>query len=351
MAKAKKLTIFYSWQSDRPAETNLNAIRNGLRKAAKQLRAEFPDLDFVIDEATRDTSGAVKISDKIIEKLEKADIIVADITSVTGRRAARSCPNPNVTFELGYGVAQVGWERVILLFNKAHGRFPTDMPFDFQQNRATPYELAEGATAEAKATLAETLRFVLKAIVVRNPKRPAELKGLSPERIAHDRDTAQMKWLMSALHLPTVDEFILELPHRVRGRAIWFWEGFRALMENSLFELYDPELREAVDLLHTGWSRAFSHVDRYNDVGNGDVYAFNWPHRLPERDAAQADWNDILDARDQMRAGLDRILARLRADYLKVDIDKTNRKAHRAWVEDQQGRMKRRKKTRKKRAK
>jgi nucleoside 2-deoxyribosyltransferase len=317
--KSKQCRIFYSWQSDLPTETNLNAIRNGLRKAIKKLQPEFPNLKLVLDEATRDTSGAIKISDKIIEKLDVADIVVADVTSVTSRRAKRQCPNPNVTYELGYGVAQVGWERVILMFNSTLARFPQDMPFDFQQNRATPYQLAADSSATVRAVLIEKLRVALKAILVRDPKRPAEIKGLSPERIAHDRDTKQMKWLMSSLHLPTIDEFILELPGQVRSRAIWYWEGFHALMENSLFELNDPVLKNAVTLFYEGWARAFSHVDRYNDTGIGKMAVFTWPRHIMDGAQAQADWDDILEAREQMRAGLDRILERLRADQQERD--------------------------------
>ena len=350
MAK-RTIRIFYSWQSDLPPETNQNAIRNALRKAVKQLKPAYPDHSLIIDEATRETSGAINIATKIIEKLEAADIVIADITSVTSARAKRPCPNPNVSYELGYGVAQVGWDRVILLFNKALARFPGDLPFDLNQNRASPYDLPIGSPPAARAALAELLRIAIKAVIDLHPKRPSELKGLSPDRIAHDHDVAQMKWLMAMLHLPTIDDFIEELPQRIRNRAIWYWEGFNGLMQNSLFELYDPVLKDAVQLFYSGWAKAFSHVDEYTDMPGGTAYTFSNQHDIRPRAERQAAWDDLLAARTDMRRGLDAMLARLRSAYLEINISKTNRKAHRAYLEDNRQRTKRRKKSAKKRAK
>ncbi len=333
MAK-RTVRIFYSWQSDLPPETNQNAIRNAVRKAIKQLKLIYPNHNLVIDEATRETSGAINIASKIIEKLEAADVVVADVTSVTARRARRPCPNPNVSYELGFGVAQVGWDRVILLFNTALARFPQDLPFDLNQNRTSPYELPVGSPPAARAILAELLRVAIKAVIDLDPKRPSELKGLSPERIAHDHDVAQMKRLMSMLHLPTIDDFIEELPQRIRGRAIWYWEGFNGLMQNSLFELYDPVLKAAVQLFYSGWTKVFVHVDEYSDMPGGTAYTFSNAPDMRPREERQAAWDDILAARVEMRGGFDAMLERLRSAYLKVDIAKTNGKAHRAYIKD-----------------
>ncbi len=347
----KKLRIFYSWQSDLPPETNQNGIRNALRKAIRQLKAGYPEVDLVLDEATRETSGAINIATKIIEKLEAADIIVADITSVTSRRAKRPCPNPNVSYELGYGVAQVGWDRAILLFNAAHARFPTDLPFDFMQNRVTSYDLPVGSPPSSRRTLAELIRVAIKAVIDSNPKRPSELKGLSPERIAHDHDVAQMKWLMSNLHLPTIDELIEELPQRIHGRSIWYWENFNSLMQNSLFNLYDPVLKAAVERFYAGWSKVFLHVDEYGDLPGGNAYSFSSPMDMPLRPNRQVAWDEIVAARVDMRVALNAILDRLRSAYLKVDISKTNKKAHRAYLDDHAERASRRTKAAKKRRK
>ena len=84
--KRTAVHIFYSWQSDSPKKTNLNAIRKALADACKRLEAANPTLKLVPDEATRDTSGSPKIYDKIVEKIDAAAIFIADITTVTARR-------------------------------------------------------------------------------------------------------------------------------------------------------------------------------------------------------------------------------------------------------------------------
>ena len=59
MGEIDELRIFYSWQSDSPEETNLNAIRAALKSAAKEkITAARPEIKVVRDEATRDTSGS-----------------------------------------------------------------------------------------------------------------------------------------------------------------------------------------------------------------------------------------------------------------------------------------------------
>jgi hypothetical protein len=52
-------TIFYSWQSDSPKETNKWLIDQALRAAGARLETErvADDLHVVIDEATRDVPG------------------------------------------------------------------------------------------------------------------------------------------------------------------------------------------------------------------------------------------------------------------------------------------------------
>ncbi len=330
----KRIRIFYSWQSDSPPETNHNGIRNALRKAIRQLKPQYPDIDLILDEATRETSGAINIASKIIEKLERADIVIADITSVTSPRAKRPCPNPNVSYELGYAVGQVGWDRVVLLFNTALAKFPGDLPFDFNQNRTSPYTLKVGASPADREKLVSLALVSIKAVLDLNPKRPSELKGVPQEKIEHNHDVKQIKWLMESLHLPTIDEFVENIPKRISNRSIWHWENFNGIVGNSLFELYDPALKDLVARFHRAWLRALSHDEYYVDNNGGTGSIFHHEHRLALRGDEEGAWADILNARNEMRVSLDAILERLRAAYHKVDISKTNRTAHRAYVED-----------------
>lgn len=333
MAKIKKtVRVFYSWQSDSPKKTNLNAIRHALGKACTQLGKAYPKLKLVPDEATRDTSGAPNIALKILEKIEDSAIFIADITTVTPPGPDRPCPNPNVGYELGYAVATLGWERIILLFNEAIGVFPADLPFDFVQHRASPYSYAETDTTEKRTELAKFLEGAIKTVIEKNPKRPAELKGLSREKIEHDHDVENMRWLMQKIHIPTLQGHIDELPRRVTDRAMWFHDHFRGVAENALFSVYDPVLQQAVTSLKNGWNVALSHGAEYHGGPGGKAYFFSNPGDAALSTSQQVAWDAIEAARADMASGLTTILARLREAYLEIKITKTNERAWNDYV-------------------
>jgi hypothetical protein len=173
MGEIKDVRVFYSWQSDSPKKTNLNAIREAIRIAAKEIAAVRSDLRIQPDEATRGTSGSPNIALKILEKIEAADVFIADVTTITPREAQRPCPNPNVSYELGYAISHLGWDRVILLFNTAFGDFPKDLPFDLVQQRASPYRLTSSDSASVRRNLVGLLKTAIDAVIEKNPKRPA----------------------------------------------------------------------------------------------------------------------------------------------------------------------------------
>lgn len=336
MAKKKtSIRIFYSWQSDSPKKTNLNAIRKALAAACKRLEAANPNLKLVPDEATRDTSGSPNIALKILEKIEMSAIFIADITTITALGAPRPCPNPNVGYELGYAVATLGWERVVLLFNGAIGQFPADLPFDFIQNRASPYQYAPSDPPSKREELRSFLEFAIKAVLDKNPKRPSELKGITREKIEHNHDVENMRWLMESLHLPTLQQHIEELPHAISDKAIWFFENFRGVVANSLFSVYDPVLEEAVNKLYGGWLRALAHDNQYHNTPSGKVHVFSNPGDMPLSGNQQKAWDEIDAGRRDMAQGLATILDRLRADYIEISILKTNAKAWKDYVDFQ----------------
>lgn len=336
MAKKKtSIHIFYSWQSDLPKKTNLNAIRKALATACKRLEAANSNLKLVPDEATRDTSGSPNIALKILEKIEMSAIFIADITTITAPGAPRPCPNPNVGYELGYAVATLGWERIVLLFNSAIGQFPSDLPFDFIQNRASPYQYAPTDPPSKREELSSFLEVAIKAVLDKNPKRPTELKGMTREKIEHDHDVENMRWLMESLHLPTLQQHIQELPRTISDKAIWFFENFRGVVANSLFSVYDPVLKDAVDNLYEGWLNALAHENYYHDTSSGKVRVFSNPGDMPLSGSQQKAWDEIDSGRRDMAQGLSTILERLRADYIEVSIHESNSKAWKDYIDFQ----------------
>ncbi|HRV93171.1 MAG TPA: nucleotide-binding protein [Anaerolineae bacterium] len=117
------VTIFYSWQSDLPPSANRSFILTALERAAKTIHAdESIKVEPVIDRDTLGVPGSPNIAHTILEKIEKSDIFVCDVSIINPNRTSecRSTPNPNVLIELGYATKALGHERIIMVFiNKA----------------------------------------------------------------------------------------------------------------------------------------------------------------------------------------------------------------------------------------
>src|ERR1700733_2214537 len=73
------------------------------------------------------------------------------------------------------------------------------------------------------------VKAAILAVFSKNPKRPSELRGLSPDKLRHDQDVTNMKWLMSNVHVPTMDTHIEELPHRFTDRALFFSDALNGV--------------------------------------------------------------------------------------------------------------------------
>jgi hypothetical protein len=165
-----KHVIFYSWQSDLDAALTRNFIEDALVRAAKSInKDEQVSVEAVIDRDTSGVTGTPGISETIFRKIDECDVFVCDISIINSndslsdaglfremvraaakvalegtfkyRRIQRRTPNPNVLLELGYAVAKIGWDRVILVQNTAYGELES-LPFDLRGRRIVPFNLS-----------------------------------------------------------------------------------------------------------------------------------------------------------------------------------------------------------------
>lgn len=135
MIMDKKCTIFYSWQSD------IKVSRNFISDCLGRLEKKMKDIVLCnIDRDTQGLAGAPDIGDSIYEKIDKADIFIADVTIINHDYMGRKTPNPNVLIELGYAIKALGWERIILLYDKDFGEVE-ELPFDINHRRITSFTL------------------------------------------------------------------------------------------------------------------------------------------------------------------------------------------------------------------
>lgn len=326
-------TIFFAWQSDSSPVTNRNAIRVALTTAASSIEADRPGLTLKIDEATRDMIGADDVPRSIREKIEAADMFVGDVTTVTppppSDGKTRPCPNPNVTFEIGYAAAHLGWNRMILLTNLAIAKFE-DLPFDFDRHRVSQYRVKAATDAKGIQKLTQLLTEAISMILDGNPPRPAELRVTDPAEIRRKRDVEAARWALSQIALPAIEDHIERLPHIIDSRDFFYYYSYHGVIGNALFHMNDPALDAAFRGLDVAWGEALSYGENYTDAP-GERYIFASPGDAPLSEQWQADWDSILAARSDMHRHLHTILAIVREHYVEIDILETNRRAFEQW--------------------
>src|SRR6266702_580043 len=78
-----KRIVFYSWQSDLDGKTTRSFIEEALKKAIKVLQKDDTlDVGLVIDRDTKDVPGSPDIAKTILEKIDRAQMFVGDVTIV-----------------------------------------------------------------------------------------------------------------------------------------------------------------------------------------------------------------------------------------------------------------------------
>ena len=169
-------TIFYSWQSD--VKANRNFISDCMKRLPQKLAV------FAAIEISRDTegiAGAPNIGDTIYEKIDHADIFVADVTIINSDTTGRKTPNPNVLIELGYAIKTLGWNRIILLYDRDFGTVE-ELPFDINHQRMTGYSLEEESKSQARNTVINHIAATVELL-----KEQHILHGGQPETVAARR--------------------------------------------------------------------------------------------------------------------------------------------------------------------
>lgn len=165
-------TIFYSWQSDHPSKEGRNFIEKALEKAIENLSSGIELQEAVreqieLDRDTKNVPGSPNIFHAILEKIEKAALIVSDLTFVANRPNGDPTPNPNVLIEYGYALGCLGERRVIQVMNTAYGEPSREtMPFDLLQHRhPITYHLPASASEEDRKAAKNGLVSILQSAI------------------------------------------------------------------------------------------------------------------------------------------------------------------------------------------
>ncbi|MBF4491532.1 hypothetical protein IR010_03195 [Flavobacterium sp. MR2016-29] len=159
-----KKTIFYSWQSDLPNSTNRGFIGKCLEEAISTLNEDL-SIDAVMDRDTKNVIGTPDIASSIFNKIDNANIFVADVSFINADSSGKKCPNPNVLIELGYASKALGWDKIICVFNNQYGKIE-ELPFDLRFRRPISYSVLNSSNkTKDRKVLTNIFKDALQGII------------------------------------------------------------------------------------------------------------------------------------------------------------------------------------------
>lgn len=224
-----------------------------------------------------------------------------------------------------------------MLFNEKLGKFPIDAPFDIDKHRVSTYALStkDAKSKPARAILEKLATAAIRTIILKQPPTPFSLILQTPDEIKRQRDIENIKWAMSAIHIPTLDDMIYRLPRYLNLSALHFWESFNGVITNSLFHVYDEEANTALRSVHKAWKECVSHGEQYGMASNPNLYVFANPGDGSLDEQQEQEWSKIESACAALRESFDKLLRLIRQRYLEIHIEETNGMAWRDYVDSE----------------
>ena len=303
----KKINVFYSWQSD------IKKVHTEIRKVLAKVNSLFTDddLELIIDNATRNTSGSPNISQSIFNKINNSDIFICDITTINSQcNCERKTANPNVLIELGYAAGILGWDRILLVFNNDNGIFLTDRPFDIHCHRTIQFSFS-------KNDLMDSLKMAINAILEKNPIKPMEIYDNNPDGIKRKRDVLNIRAAMSCIHFPTMDEFIEKYPAYIINKIFHYHDGFNQILDDSIFTIYDSKAKKYLFDFHNIWQKSLSHSSCYRHI-NHSIFKFDGDYSI---------YKQLEPLQIELRKKLSKLVKYINKNFLEINLKDTSDKA------------------------
>ncbi|MYE06921.1 MAG: hypothetical protein F4Y04_06840 [Chloroflexi bacterium] len=126
-------------------------VRWALDRAVRSLnRGGTLEQALRVDQDTENVPGWPDIAATLLDKIDKCELFVADLTPVNGPEpGSRLTPNPNVMLELGYALATgMKRARIVCVVNAAYlpEGDPSNLPFDVRGSRPLVFSLDDPET-------------------------------------------------------------------------------------------------------------------------------------------------------------------------------------------------------------
>jgi hypothetical protein len=216
-------------------------------------------------------------------------------------------------FELGFAVAELGWERVIMLFDKELPMDASDLPFDVRGHRASAFKRSDAAAL--KPLLVDAIGIVL----LKQPARPNNSPELSPDQVKRDRDTRALRAALSCIDLSVFDRMIEAAPSIIVSDAFHHYHSLDEVVSSSAFHLYDQIALDLIRAIRDHWNGLLSFDVHYTDLTSGD-YKFKSHQGAPLTGSIESDWNALEDHAAALKDSMVRLMDHVRTNYLELDV-------------------------------
>lgn len=163
------MKVFWSWQSDTPGKIGRHFVKEALEMAIAELQTEIeidePNRELHLDHDRKGVPGSPDLANTILDKIRATSIFIADVTPVGKTKGDKLIMNPNVAIELGYALANIGDQGLLMVLNDFYGDRES-LPFDLKQ-KAGPiiYSLSPDDSKEILIKEQRTLSGTLKVAI------------------------------------------------------------------------------------------------------------------------------------------------------------------------------------------
>ena len=254
-----KKTIFYSWQSDLPNNTNRGFIRDCIDRAVQNIHADLKREDAMrqleqseptleVQEGIKGVPGNVDVARTIFERIDSCSIFVPDVSIVTPTDAPRPMPNPNVMIEYGRATLSCTDHRIVPVFNTAFGDWRSDRPFDMRHKDAPvlynlPQVHDQSQRDAARKNLVSSLEKAFRTIAT------AGLLDERPEEAAQFEPIAPYEgYEGNKIPISLFGQIDWDWPGREGDHKVWLRRGpqvFLRLIPSSTQHYFEPlDLRD-----------------------------------------------------------------------------------------------------------
>ncbi|MHC2676972.1 hypothetical protein ACVI1J_009135 [Bradyrhizobium diazoefficiens] len=253
------MKIFWSWQSDTPKDVGRFFVRDALREAIEALKTDEHVLEpleresaakLELDSDRQGVPGSPDLAATIFEKIEAADVFVADVTLVGETPEGKKLVNSNVAIEYGHAHKALSFRRVLMVQNHHYGDGDA-LPFDLRQ-KSWPLHYRLAPDANKAEIAAERAKFKTKLVAALRPYLSMRATSAPPH--------VEIPWTATKAVFAKPHEILAQNHAPAPDSIDYRFDGARALYlrlipriarggQIKLSRLYDDVLNRRVDLL------------------------------------------------------------------------------------------------------